>query len=66
MKLSKSILSAMAVGIALGTTSCSLGDVEEIHYEHCALDCEEEHTELRATEGGGDTYPYNCPACGMG
>ncbi len=64
MKLSKSLLSAMAIGITLSATSCSLGDVEE-HYDYCAEDCQVDHADTRSS--ADDTHIWdNCPACGMG
>lgn len=66
MKLSKSLLSAMAVGIAFSTSSCSLGDIEETHYDTCEVNCELEHSELNSEEVGSDFNWEDCPPCGMG
>lgn len=64
MKLSKNLLQAMAVGLAIGaavsTSSCSLLTEEseiEPHMENPkkADKCETE-----------PTADYNCPACGLG
>jgi hypothetical protein len=60
MKISKSLLSAIVIGIAVqATTSCTK---------------EKEPNDARAkkeaAKGGNKTtpttYPQNCPACGMG
>ncbi len=65
MKLSKVLLSSIAVGVAFGTSSCSLGDIEITHYDYCQANCEIDHSEARVGEEPVDPF-WNCPACGMG
>ena len=62
MKVSKQLLKAMAVGVALGTTTtaCSLFEPIEIVEEVCNETCEEVCT-VHAKQGHD-----NCPACGLG
>lgn len=61
MKLSKSLLSAIVIGIAVQTVgSCSK-----------EKDPTDAKTKLEAKKAEGNkntpsTYPENCPACGMG
>lgn len=63
MKISKSLLQAIMVGITLGTTatSCELFEKkEDIHFKTCDENCHIDHT-VKPEE------PHdNCPACGMG
>jgi hypothetical protein len=66
MKLSKSLLQAMAVGITLGVSaaSCSKSDEYNTDEDHicvdeCELECE---LEGRNDEG----HVWNCGPCGMG
>ncbi|HMQ64299.1 MAG TPA: hypothetical protein PKE06_26685 [Flavilitoribacter sp.] len=65
MNLSKTLLNAIAAGIALSavsvsTSSCHLpGDTEEIHLSTCVENCQIDHSKQ------GHVYD-NCPACGMG
>lgn len=64
MKLSKTLLQAIAVGITLGaTSSCSLfEDSKDVHLKSCDESCEIDHANEEV-----DTYnPYDCLACGMG
>ncbi|PHN07643.1 chryseobasin-related MNIO class RiPP peptide [Flavilitoribacter nigricans] len=67
MKLSKSLLQAIALGVTISatTTSCSLfenSDVKpNLHDKTCAEDCQLDH---RNSEGSTDWS--NCPGCGMG
>lgn len=49
----------------MGSTSCSLTDLEDIHYDYCEQDCSIDHTEVRADDDTDD-YWFDCPACGMG
>ncbi len=61
MKLSKNLLTAIAVGITMGAvSSCSLfEDSSEIHLKTCEESCEIDHAKVE--------IPYdNCLACGMG
>ncbi len=68
MKISKSLLQAIFVGVTLGTaaSSCSMldsvtgGDEENI----CEEDCTVDHRHVTA-EAEGDTC-WDCPGCGMG
>jgi hypothetical protein len=67
MKLSKSLLQAIAVGIAVATTApaCTSQLKEELENEHresCPAGCTEIHKNPEKHGNGiGD-----CPACGMG
>lgn len=69
MKLSKSLLQAVALGLAIGgaATSCTtlLEEVEEITIDQC-----EKPTDLeKVTSTITTVIPHsadNCPACGMG
>jgi hypothetical protein len=72
MKLSKSLLQAMLVGIAIGgAVSCSEGLVEDIkdldltpNKDRCIplpLDVLDNGEEVKTSND-----PGNCPACGMG
>ena len=61
MKLSKTLLKTIAVGIAMGTlSSCSLfEDSSEIHLKTCEESCDIDHAI--------ENKPHdNCPACGLG
>lgn len=66
MKISKSLLQAIALGATLGiaTTSCSLLE-DEIKITPDTTDetCE---TENKGGNDGGTHDWENCPACGMG
>ncbi len=63
MKVSKSLLSAIAVGIVMSTTSCSLQDeVAELHDEDCPVGCDVDHEQ----EAEEEERCWDCPACGMG
>ena len=64
MKLSKTLLNAMLIGITVGgLTSCEKADLPGPTHE-CDDNCETVCT----TGEGGETPKYydNCPACGMG
>lgn len=63
MKIEKSLLQAMAIGLALGaTTSCSMADsTDDLHLTTCEEGCEVDHSQQ------GNAYDWeNCPGCGMG
>lgn len=61
MKLSKELLQAIVVGVALSGGACSLlQDEVEIKTDTCT----EEGIEQEGPNKG-DSF-YNCPACGMG
>lgn len=63
MKISKSLIQAIAVGLTLGaaTSSCSIIEPLTNKDKHsCDQSCEVQCTET--TKGTFD----NCPACGMG
>ena len=62
MKISKSLLQAIVVGLTLGTTasSCELFEKEQIHHKSCNENCQIDHTVNPEPELN------NCPACGMG
>lgn len=65
MKLSKSLLKAIVVGVTISsTTSCGLvkqnSEIEHEHLETCPENCDiTHHTDER------NVYD-NCPGCGMG
>jgi len=66
MKLSKSLLQAMAVGITLGvaTTSCSKSEEYIIEEDHiCKTECE---VECIVGENKGEGAGWSCGPCGMG
>ncbi|MCB0386629.1 MAG: hypothetical protein KDD43_14650 [Bdellovibrionales bacterium] len=66
MKLSKSILAALAVGLTLGsaTTSCQKMDLKKEFGQHqCTSECGEN---CPNSEPGPPPPIDNCPACGMG
>ncbi len=61
MKLSKTLLQAIAVGITLGAvSSCSpTKEASDIHLKTCDEACDIDHTI--------NNHVYdNCPACGLG
>ena len=63
MKLSKSLLQAIAIGLSMGAvaTSCDfLEDMKDVKPKNVIQNCFDETT----TKGGHDDI--NCPACGMG
>jgi len=67
MKISKSILQAIFVGVTIGatTSSCSLLDsVTGPEEEICEEDCRIDHLHTRTAEP--DNTCWDCPACGMG
>ena len=68
MKISKSLLQAILVGVTIGAASTSCESLKKetanIHLKSCAPNCDIDH-------GAGDRnnnghIPDNCPACGMG
>jgi len=63
MKLSKTLLQAIAVGITMGTaTSCSpTQEASDIHLKTCDENCDIDHAKEEI-----NTVPFNCPMCGMG
>ena len=66
MKLSKSLLKAIVIGVTISSTSsCGIvkqnSEMEHVHTETCADTCELTHD----TIGKNNLYE-NCPACGMG
>ena len=64
MKVSKSLLQAIAVGITLSASaaSCSLFEEENLHLQTCGEECDIDHRD----DGGTVDPDYNCPGCGMG
>lgn len=65
MKISKSLLQAIAVGITLGASSasCSLFKEEDgLHLQTCEEGCDIDHRD----NGGTENPDYSCPGCGMG
>ena len=65
MKISKSLLKAMMIGITIGTASSCSGLFEEVKSEDITHECSDE-CEAECKEGGGKVIMHNCPACGMG
>jgi len=63
MKLSKSLLQAMAIGLAVGAAapSCTL-----LENTNDVKPQEEKASEGKCTTDDGQTQHYDCPACGMG
>ena len=66
MKLSKSLLKAIVVGVTISsTTSCGLikqnSEIEDQHLETCTDTCDATHDKSENAEAD-----FNCPACGMG
>jgi len=68
MKISKSLLQAILVGVTLGTTtsSCSMLDAVTGTDENvCEESCKVDH-EHKRTASGGDWHDHDCPGCGLG
>lgn len=67
MKLSKSLIQAIAVGITLGAaaSSCTLIDALE---DVKPNDDSSQNVDDRGSDGNGDggQVYYDCPGCGMG
>ena len=65
MKLSKSLIQAIAVGITLGAaaSSCTLIDALE---DVSPNDDSSQNVDDRGGDGDGGQVYYDCPACGMG
>jgi hypothetical protein len=59
MKLSKSLLSAIVIGIAVQTVACK----KEKDPTDARTKLEAKKTDSNKNNPG---YPENCPACGMG
>jgi hypothetical protein len=59
MKLSKSLLSAIVIGIAVQTVACK----KEKDPTDPRIKLEAKKTDSNKNNTG---YPENCPACGMG
>ncbi|MBI1224056.1 MAG: hypothetical protein GC192_02355 [Bacteroidetes bacterium] len=80
MKISKSLLQAIVVGVTLGTTSTSCGLVDQIEKTDLPKQDTQEQVEptdrtstdnqgTNEQKNGGETTPPtcgDCPACGMG
>lgn len=64
MKVSKSLLQAIALGVALGgaTASCSMLD----NSSEVKPDTEKTADDEECTTDDGDKPWLDCPACGMG
>lgn len=59
MKISKSLLTAIAAGLLItSTTSCDKAEFEDTHLSTCDEDCTINHEEI--------AKHYPCAACGMG
>ena len=63
MKLSKTLLQAIAVGITMGAViSCSpTQEASDIHLKTCDEACDIDHA-----KENNNTVPFYCPMCGMG
>jgi len=63
MKLSKTLLQAIAVGITMGAiSSCSFfEDTKDVHLKTCDESCDIDHAKENS-----DILPFNCSLCGMG
>ena len=61
MKLSKSLLQAIVIGVSIGTasTSCTSLFDKDLHLSTCQESCDIDHAKKTSE-------PYDCPACGMG
>jgi hypothetical protein len=73
MKLSKSLLQAILVGVTLGTAGASCTLIEELDDKdrkgqptQDALAPGNDPTQLQPWRNTGGNPPDNCPACGMG
>lgn len=68
MKVSKSLLSAMLIGLTVSATSCTKEPVLEIEEANPKIVKEQEEREQTCGNGEDDRQlePWNCPACGMG
>lgn len=65
MKLSKSLLQAILVGVTLGATATSCTKGEEL-IDKMQHQCDENCTKDNHSNNGGTLNPGNCPGCGMG
>lgn len=63
MKLSKSLLGAVLVGITVQTTGCTKDDAPTPAGEQSGKSVKQPYWQKAK---GGTTTPDNCPACGMG
>ncbi len=66
MKISKSLLSAIAAGVLMSTSvSCDKTELieKDVHLETCDENCDSNHT--KSNNQVIHTYE-DCPACGMG
>jgi hypothetical protein len=63
MKLSKTLLQAMTVGLTMGAvSSCTpVKEASDVHLKTCDESCEIDHAKNEV-----NTIPFNCPLCGMG
>lgn len=66
MKVSKSLLQAIAVGLTIGAAGTSCDSIkestEELHLSTCDENCTIDHS----GKSNNETTHYNCPGCGMG
>lgn len=64
MKISKSLLQAIALGVTIGTTTVACESLkkenEDMHTQSCPDNCTIDHAKTNQEP------EYNCPACGMG
>ncbi|MEO1262411.1 MAG: hypothetical protein AAFZ15_26630 [Bacteroidota bacterium] len=64
MKITKSLLKAMMIGVTLSTASSCSGLFEEVKSEDLLHECDDE-CEAECKEGN-KVFTDTCPACGMG
>ena len=64
MKISKSLLQAIAVGLTLGAATSSRSIIEPLTKKEETHNCDQSCEEGCTTPTKGDTY--DCPACGIG
>ena len=63
MKISKSLLNAILIGVTIGTASSCTGLVEEVKTEDLQHQCNEQCNESCENSAVNTDY---CPPCGMG
>jgi hypothetical protein len=70
MKISKSLLQAIVVGVTLGTATSSCDLIETISKDEIKQEQPQEEgnqvTPSRENENEGGNTCYDCPGCGMG
>ena len=68
MKISKSLLQAILVGVTVGAAGASCESLKKetanIHFKSCTTNCDIDHS--ADERNNNEQVPNNCPACGMG